>query len=135
MKKQTFIASFLLFALLLVSPFSAEAQNAKRVKFARGATSSVVTGTLRNYKGQIVYLVRVKEGQSLMTEQVSNNNGHYVSVGITDPDGEEINDADASCNNNKTVENTKAGDYKITVYECMKADEWRGTFKLKIAVK
>lgn len=135
MKKQIIIAGFLMFALLLVLPLASEAQTAKRIKFAKGATSSVVTGALKNYKGQIVYLIRVKEGQTLTTEQVSNTNGHYVSVGITDPDGEEINDADASCNNNKIVENTKAGDYKITVYECMKADEWRGTFKLKVTVK
>ncbi len=135
MRKQMFLAGFLILAVLLVSPFSSEAQTTKRVQFARGKTSATVTGTLKGYKGQIVYLVRVKEGQTLMTEQVGNTNGHYVTVGINDPNGEEINDADASCNNYKTVENTKAGDYKITVFECMKADEWHGTFKLKISVK
>jgi hypothetical protein len=108
------------------------AQKSTRIKFARGAKSIVVTGYLRNYRDSKNFVIRTRRGQTLKTKQVGKN---YITVGITQPDGTEFNDADASCNNHKIVDDTEAGDYKITVFECRKADRWRGNFKLRITVK
>lgn len=105
-----------------------------RVKFAPNATSAVVTGKLSNYKGQQTYLLEVRKGQTLQVEQLNPGNKR-VTLGITAPNGEDASDMDLSCNNKKTVKPTLAGDYVISVHECMKADEWKGNFKLKITVK
>jgi hypothetical protein len=129
MRKKLLILS--VFILLALAP-NIFGQKAQRITFKRGATVAVVSGYLKSYKDQKVFVIRVRKGQTLNTEQVGSN---YITVGIESPSGEEINDADASCNNRKEITPTEAGDYKITVYECGKADEWRGTFKLKISVK
>lgn len=112
------------------------AQTAKRVRFDKGATSKIVSGKLNGYKSQTSFIVKVREGQTLNTEQIKSEASlHYITVSITNPSGEEVNDMDASCNNLQEISPTAAGDYTITIYECKKADAWRGGFKLKISVK
>lgn len=116
------------------APKPVAAESSIRVKFAPGTTSTVVTGKLSNYKGQQTYLLAVRKGQTLQVEQLNPGNKR-VTLGITTPNGEDASDMDLSCNNQKVVKPTIAGDYTIRVYECMKADEWKGNFKLKITVK
>ncbi len=79
-------------------------------------------------------MLEVRKGQTLQVEQLNPGN-QRVTLGITAPNGEDASDMDLSCNNKKTVNPTLAGDYSISVHECMKADEWKGNFKLKITVK
>lgn len=121
------IVTFLLFVFLTSIVF---ARPVKRIKFPKGATKVVVTGNLNGYKDKQVYLLKVRAGQTLKITSPSS-----VTVYIENPAGEDVSDMDASCNKNKTVEQTEAGDYKITVTECMKADAWKGKFKLNISVK
>lgn len=122
--------------ILFVSTASGAATRPIRVKFKKGATTATVSGSLRNYKDSKEYVIRVREGQTMTIEQARGASSlHYVTLGITDPNGEDATDMEANCNNNKTIENTRAGDYKIRVAECGKADEWRGAYKLKITVK
>ena len=116
------------------APKPATAEASIRVKFAPGAMSAVVNGKLSNYKDQETYLLEVRKGQTLQVEQLYPGN-QRVTLGITAPNGEDASDMDLSCNNEKTVNPTLAGDYSISVHECMKADEWKGNFKLKITVK
>ena len=134
MKKQFLI----LFTLVsLAFPTASFGQKAVRVKFAKGATEAITTGSLKGYKSKaVVFMIRVKAGQTLSVEQLmSDNSTNYATFGITNPSGEDVTDAEANCNNRKTIENTAAGDYRIEVTECAKADAWSGSFKVKFTVK
>ena len=128
----------ILIVLLIVfaASIAVSAQKAARITLYGKATSATISGTLRGYEDKKVYVIRVAEGQTLSTEQIKAEASlRYVSVSIKNPAGEDVTDSDASCNNQKQVAPTVAGDYTITVYECQKADEWRGRFKLKVTVK
>ena len=80
-------------------------------------------------------MVKVLQGQTLKTEQVKGDAGRSITVSIKNPSGKVVGDSDASCNNRQEIKATVAGDYTITVYECQKADAWRGRFRLKVTVK
>ncbi len=134
MKKQFLI---LFTFILLAVPMSTFGQKAVRVKFAKDATTAIATGSLKGYKSKaVVFVIRVKAGQTLTVEQLlPRNSTKSITLGITNPSGEDVTDAEANCNNNKTVENTAAGDYRIEVIECAKADAWSGSFKIRFTVK
>lgn len=119
--------------LLITATFAFSQQ---RITFKRGARSAVAAGILNGYRRKKIFLIRVRRGQTLTTEQVKNNSSNrYISVSITAPGGEAVGDSDASCNNRKRISPTRAGDYRIEVYECQKADPWRGSFRLKVRVQ
>jgi hypothetical protein len=127
------LRTFAIALFLLLLSFASFAQKAQRITFKRGATRAIVSGTLRSYKGERTFIIRVRAGQILKTEQVGE--GHAITIAVLDPSGEIAADSDASCNNRKQTEETVAGDYKIIVSECSKADQWRGTFKFKVTVR
>lgn len=128
MKKLIQISIFtaIFFALSIV----AFGQKATRIKFAGGATQKTVSGNLRSYKSEKTFVIRVRRGQTL---RASSN--QYVTLSVLNPSGEDVMDRDASCNSRAEISPTVAGDYKIIVYECKKADAWRGKFYLKVSVK
>lgn len=112
------------------------AQRATRIEFYKKSTTATVSSSLRGFKDKKVYVIRVKKGQTLSTEQLKpDSSAQYISVSITSPSGKAVGDSDASCNNRREIEDTETGDYRITVYECQKADAWRGRFRLKVSVK
>ena len=103
-----------------------------RITFSSGATSKVVTGTLRGYKSQRTFVIKVKKGQTLTTENVGKN---HITIGIDAPKGSTYDqDMAADCHDRNEVNPTATGDYIITVTECQKADAFKGTFKFKVAV-
>ncbi len=110
----------------------------KRIKFPIGATQVEVTGTLNGRKDSQTYLLRLRAGQTLKI--VSNAQGvtegvHAITVGVTSPRGEDLNDPGMGCNGNADISPTVAGDYKIEVWECNKVGPWKGTFKMNVIVK
>jgi hypothetical protein len=108
----------------------------ERINFKRGAKEAFVTGSLSGYKSKRVFVIRVRRGQTLSTEQIkSGSSNRYVTVSVTAPNGETAGDSDASCNNRKEIAPTMAGVYRVEVYECRKADAWRGNFRLKVRVE
>lgn len=108
----------------------------ERIEFAKGATSAIVSGNLNDYKDSKSFVIEVRQGQTLRTEQVKQDDSlKYITVEIQDSAGKYVGDSDASCNNRKEINPTTAGDYRINVTECMKADAWRGIFKLKVSVE
>ena len=124
-----------LFAFVVLSICSAatSAQGVTRIHFARGATSAVVTGTLNGFKSHRTFVIRVRKGQTLTTADAGK---HYITVSVAAPPGSTYEqDMAADCHDKNEVTPTAAGDYKITVTECMKADRWRGTFRLRVEVR
>lgn len=112
---------------------SAFSQAAKRIEFARGATSAVVTGSLNGYNEKRTFVIKVRRGQTLTTDSVGTN---YITVSIKPPRGARYEaDLAANCNDEHRVRPTAAGDYIITVTECKKADRWRGRFRLRVGVR
>lgn len=105
------------------------------IKFPRGAYSTIVTAKLDGYDTEQNYTIAVGKGQSLDVKQIDRVNNHYVSVYLTDPQGGNANDLDASCHSRATVSPTMAGSYAIKVVECRKADPWKGSYSLKVTVR
>ncbi|MBK7394132.1 MAG: hypothetical protein IPI64_12685 [Chloracidobacterium sp.] len=123
-----------IFAVMVlgIAVSTASAQIAKRITFKRGATSATVTGTLSSYKSKRVFVIRVLEGQTMKTENTGNGS---ISIFIEGPAGSGYEqDMAADCHSNNEVTPTVAGDYKLTIQECTKADAWKGTFRFKVTV-
>lgn len=121
--------------LLILISSDLSAQSPQRIKFRRGAVTAEVTGTLSSFNGVRTYLIRVRDGQTLRTEQIGEK-GNPITISITRPDGEHVEgDNDASCNNRREVSPTKKGDYRIEVIECRKAEPWRGRFTFRVTVR
>ena len=138
MKRKLFVTAFALFLLALTQHFAVAQKPAAatRVKFAKGATTAIVVGRLRNFKDRAAFVIRVKKGQTLEVNQLGGGkNTGLVYLNISNPAGEDASDGEANCNNRKRIENTAVGDYRIDVTECGKADAWRGAFRLKFTVK
>ena len=125
-------------AMILATAFGVwlapEADAQTRIRFRRGAVRTDVSGTLNGFRGSRTYVMRIREGQTLRTEQIGGSR-RPVTISIKDPNGEDVGDADASCNNRREVGPTVAGDYVITVVECRKADPWRGRFTFRVTVR
>lgn len=113
--------------LFLFSAIETAAQTPVRIKFARRATKATVSGTLRSYKSKRVYVVRLRAGQRLRIETKG-----LVTISVTDPAGGDPMDRDLSCNGRADISPTLAGDYRIEVFECQKADPWRGRFRMTV---
>lgn len=124
--KKAFIG-FLLVAVVGVSTVFAKPV---RIVFKRGATKAIVTGKLNGYKGSREFVVRLRAGQTL---ELSSNRS--ITLAVIDPSGEDAMDRDLGCNGRASIAPTVAGDYKIIVNECMKADPWKGTFRLYVSAR
>jgi hypothetical protein len=120
--------------LILIICTTALAQTPTRIKFRRGAVSANVSGTLNSLTSKRVYTIRVREGQTLRTEQVGGAS-RRITIFMKDPNADEVGDLDASCNNRREISPTLSGDYIIEVIECRKADPWRGRFTFRLTVR
>jgi hypothetical protein len=121
-------------AILLLFSSASSAQTVTRIKFVRGAVRANVSGTLNGPRGKRVYVIRVREGQTLKTEQVGDS-PRRITIFVKDPSGNDVGDSDASCNSRREISPTEAGDYRIEVVECLKADPWRGRFTFRVTVR
>ena len=129
MNRTTF--SFVAIAFIVLAASTAFSQ--KRIEFARGATSAVVTGSLSSYKDKRTFVIKVRRGQTLTAESVGKN---YITVAIKPPRGARYEaDLAANCHDEHRIRPTAPGDYIITVTECRKADRWRGRVRLRVAVR
>lgn len=106
-----------------------------RIQFAPGASSAMVSGSMTGFDSEDNYVINVNAGQTMNIQQVGMQNNQYVSLYLTAPNGADANDMDLSCHSKATVSPTMAGDYKIKVVECKKADPWKGNYQLKVIVQ
>lgn len=130
MKRTSSLAAVILILCSATTDLSAQT----RIRFARGATRTDVSGTLNGFRGKRTYVIRVRSGQTLRTQQVGGSR-RPITISVKDRDGNEVGDSDASCNNRKEISPTEAGDYTIEVVECQKADPWRGRFTFRVTVR
>ncbi len=121
-------------AILVIFSSVSLAQTTTRIKFRRGAVRADVSGNLNSFKGKRTFVIRVREGQTLRTEQIGGAS-RRITIFVKDAAGNEAADSDASCNDRKEVSPTVAGDYTIEVVECRKADPWRGRFTFRVTVR
>jgi hypothetical protein len=124
----------ILVLLLLAISSTALAQTSTRIKFRRGAVHADVSGTLNSFRSKRTYLIKVRAGQTLQTEQTGGSS-RPITIYVKDSNGNDVGDSDASCNNRREISPTEAGDYKIEVVECQKADPWRGRFTFRVTVR
>lgn len=130
---RTWFIGFFLSAVVAAAAFPAIGQRVVRIRFARGATGAVIAGALNGFRDSRTFVIRVRAGQTLRTSQVGNS--HPITIYIVDPRGEGVGESDASCNDRREITPTIAGDYKIRVVECQKADPWRGRFRFRVTVR
>ena len=121
---------FIAFLMLIVISANVFARPVKRIKFAKGATETIVSGQLGGFKDSQVFLINLRADQTFTIEDVGDNR---VTISVSDPSGKNVDDYDASCHGNFQLPKTIRGDYRIKVTECMKADSWKGAFKIKIS--
>lgn len=115
-------AAFLSFALCLCqNPISAQEKASKAIQFAKGKTSTVVTG-----KGSQTYTLRVAAGQDCKIQLVSAKNAAQLEV--LDAEGMDMTEG----SDGRSFEGgfANAGDYRINVTAPAKT-----AFTLKITVK
>lgn len=106
----------------------------KRITFAKGETSKIVTGELKDYNDSKTFVIEVQKEQTLRTEQEKSDESlHHITAYVKNPAGEAVGDSDASCNNRREISPTAPGDYTLEVIECRKADPWEGVFRLKVS--
>ena len=131
MKKLILLA--LVAMTLGISATAVVAQRATRVNFRRGTHSTVITGYLSGYKSSKVFVIRVRARQRMTIEAIGNR---IVSTLLEGPPGSNYEqDMAADCHSHAEAEPTDAGDYKLTVAECQKADPFKGTFRVRITVR
>ncbi len=128
------IRALVLVGLILGILSIAGAQTSARIKFRRGAVKAQVSGTLNSFRSKRVFVIKVRDGQTLTTEQIGGAR-RPITIFIKDGNGNDVADADASCNSRKEISPTEAGDYTIEVVECQKADPWRGQFTFRVTVR
>lgn len=116
--------------VLIMLATSATFAKPTRITFKRGAKKAVVSSSMTGFKSRREFVLRLRAGQTL---DVSSNKS--ITLTILDPSGEDVMDRDLSCNGRASISPTVAGDYKIIVTECMKADPWSGTFKLFVSAR
>ena len=118
--------------LLILIAFStaAFARPVKRINFTKGATEVIVTGHLSGFRDSQIYLIKLSGDQTFSIEDIGDN---PVTISVSDPNGKNVDDYDLSCHGNFELSKTKKGDYRIVVTECLKADLWKGSFKIKVS--
>jgi hypothetical protein len=125
---------FALLGLVLLLSSIAVSQTPTRIQFRSGAIHADVSGTLNGAKSRRSYIIKVRAGQTLTTEQ-RGDSPRRITISVKDPAGNDVGDSDASCNSRREISPTLAGDYRIEVVECLKADPWRGRFTFRVAVR
>ena len=130
MRRTSSLAAVILILCATIADLHAQT----RIRFPRGAVRTDVSGTLNGYRGRRIYLIRVRSGQTLRTQQIGGS-ARPITISVKDRDGNYVGDSDASCNARKEISPTVAGDYTIEVVECQKADPWRGRFTFRVTVR
>src|SRR5437868_14377151 len=97
-------------ALIFLFSFNISAQTKQRVSFAKGASDSTVSGTVRSYAYRD-YIVGARAGQTISAKLTSNNT--FTVLTIFMPGGDNLEDATEM--DEFSGELPSSGDYVIRV--------------------
>ena len=106
--------SLALFFVAMQAPWAADEIRSERVRFAPGATSAVVEGSITGYES-VDYLLRISAGQSLNVSMATDNGANYFNV--LPPGETEVAMFIGSTSGNQFEGVAPAsGDYRVRVY-------------------
>lgn len=124
---------FFVWTLLLLFSTNVTAQSKQRVRFARGASSATVRGTVRGFAFRD-YIVGAREGQTISVRLNSGNT--FAVLTIFTPEGDNLEGATET--DEFSGELPASGDYVIRV-GMMRADARRrnsiANYSLRISVR
>jgi len=126
----------IILALTVLVPLLSMAQTqTKKVAFAAGKSSTVVSGTVKGY-GVVDYLLDVKQNQTISVSMQTKNNSLYFNV-IEPGAGEAIYMGENDGTNKFSGTSAKSGVYKIRVFLYRNAarNGTSATYSLNIGVK
>ena len=131
--KLTIIAGILL--MLAANAFAQGGGKAepKRVKFAKGKTSTILTGTLSNNQ-DMEYIFAAKAGQTVKLKVVSNPKGDLFSFGVDGANGIEL-ETEYDRYNDYTFTAPKTGSYSVTITKNPTEKVPKAKFSLTLTVK
>jgi hypothetical protein len=111
--RPTFFVAFVLLALWLAAPASAQNVRTERVQFPRGQTGTVIDGTIQG--GQIVdYVLGAQAGQTMSIGMTTSNASSYFNV--TAPGASAAMHIGSTKGNNFRTVIPSSGDYRVRVY-------------------
>ncbi len=119
------------FALILLICFIANAQSRKIVQFAKGKTSSIVSGTLNGDK-YIDYVINAGAGQILFLDLTPKDKAELI---IYEVDDENMPDAAGISGGAMRLDNTGNYTVRVGLTERFRKRKAAVSFKLKIEVR
>ena len=115
--------------VLLILQVTSVAAAPRRIRIKHGHTSARVKGRLRNIHDDANFVLRARAGQHL---KVTINGQGPTRGAVTSPGGQALGGGPGGVVFDDNLPAT--GDYRIRVTESQMADEWKGTFILKVNV-
>ena len=115
--------------VLLVLQVTSIAAAPRRIRFEHGHTSARVKGRLRNIHDEANFVLRARAGQHM---KVTIKGQGATRGQVTSPGGQAIGGGPGGVVFDDDLPAT--GDYRIRVTESQMADEWKGTFILRVDV-
>ena len=131
------IRLLLLAAISLALPLAAvddAQQTPRRIRFMPGATSARVTGRLLGWNSKARFVIRLRPGQKMNLLVQGRCDKCDPDIVVDSPVGAKDAVDPDMCQCRVEVDDTGAGDYRITVGENRKGVQWRGAFVLEIEV-
>ena len=133
--KKIFFSTALLLLLGALLPILANPKP-KRIYFKKGQTEVNVRGYLKSVKDTAEYVLQVRAGQTIEVRsscgEPDSKERISITAGVTDPSGLSVGDNDMQ--GNSGTENTRRGDYIISVIASQKDDLRKGSFCVNIKV-
>jgi hypothetical protein len=109
--------AIIMLVILTVMNLPAEAYQGqkivKRIQFAKGRTTAVLKGTIRDSQ-EIIYVLRANEGQTLTAHISASTPNNDVVFHIEGPEGTQVMD-EGDITNDWSGKLPKSGDYRIVI--------------------
>ncbi len=135
--RKIFISIVLLLSLGSLLPVFANPKP-KRIIFKKGQTEINVRGYLKSVKDTAEFVLRVRAGQTIVVrsscDEPNSKGSISISTGINNLSGPPSVNSDNDMQGNSGIENTKAGDYVISVFANRKDEKRKGNFCINISV-
>lgn len=123
-----------LMMLNLMTPQITATPKVRRITFKRGATTANVTGRLNGWNDKEHFVIRLRANQTMTLSVEGKCEDCYAEIAVDVPTGANDTVDTDMCLCRVEVTKTIAGDYRITVGENRKGENWKGSFVLRVEV-